>query len=96
MKCLRTPDDRFSGLKDYHFSPHHLNVDDTDGGQLRMHYLDEGPDDGQPILVMCGEPTWSYLYRHMIPICPDLADPTNPPAARITPTSVMSIGCAIG
>jgi haloalkane dehalogenase len=68
MKCLRTPDDRFSGLKDYDFAPNYLKVDDTDGGQLRIHYLDEGPRDGEPILVMHGEPTWSYLYRHMIPI----------------------------
>ena len=68
MKYLRTPDDRFSDLKDFDFAPHYINIDDMDGGLLRIHYLDEGPRDGEPVLVMHGEPTWSYLYRHMIPI----------------------------
>lgn len=67
MKVLRTPDSRFDGLKDYPFSPNYLTVDDTEGGSLRVHYLDEGPADAAPVLVMHGEPTWSYLYRHMIP-----------------------------
>mgnify|MGYP000213666117 CR=1 FL=1 len=68
MRCLRTPDDRFAHLEDFDFAPHYGEVDDTEGGRLRIHYLDEGPQDGEPILVMHGEPTWSYLYRHMIPI----------------------------
>lgn len=67
MKALRTPEDRFTGLKDYAFAPNYLNVDDTEGGQLRLHYLDEGPAGADPVLLMHGEPTWSYLYRHMIP-----------------------------
>jgi len=68
MKYLRTPDVRFAGLKDFEFPPNYFDVDDRDGGRLRIHYLDEGPRDGEPILVMHGEPTWCYLYRHMIPI----------------------------
>lgn len=68
MKVLRTPSDRFANLPDYPFPPHYLDVDDTEGGTLRVHYLDEGPKDGQMIFCMHGEPTWSYLYRHMIPI----------------------------
>lgn len=68
MDALRTDDDRFEGLPDYGFAPHYVNVDDTDGGQLRVHYLDEGPQSGEVVLVMHGEPTWSYLYRHMIPV----------------------------
>ena len=68
MEFLRTPDQRFEGIADYPFEPKYLSVDDTEGGQLRMHYLDEGPADAAPVLVMHGEPTWSYLYRHMIPL----------------------------
>ncbi len=67
MKVLRTPDERFQGLKDYPFSPNYLTVDDTEGASLRAHYLDEGPSEASPVLLMHGEPTWSYLYRHMIP-----------------------------
>lgn len=68
MEYLRTPDDRFAGLPDYPFAPQYLQVDDTDGGALRVHYVDEGPRDAAPVLMMHGEPSWSYLYRHMIPI----------------------------
>lgn len=67
MEALRTPDDRFEGLPDYSFEPHYAKV--TDG--LRMHYLDEGPESGEVIVLMHGEPSWSYLYRHMIPVLVD-------------------------
>lgn len=66
MQVLRTPEARFEGLKDYPFSPNYLQV--GAGEALRMHYLDEGPADAAPVLCMHGEPTWSYLYRHMIPV----------------------------
>ena len=62
MKTVRTPDERFEDLPDYNFEPHYANVDG-----LRMHYLDEGREDGDPVLLLHGEPSWSYLYRHMIP-----------------------------
>ena len=71
MDFLRTPDDRFAGLQGYPFDPHYLDVT-ADGAAphvksaLRMHYLDEGPRDGAPVLLLHGEPTWSYLYRNMI------------------------------
>ncbi len=68
MKALRTPDDRFADLPGYPFSPHYLTVDDTEGGQLRMHYLDEGPAGAPVVLMLHGEPSWSYLYRKMVPI----------------------------
>ncbi len=61
---VRTPDSRFDRLPNYPFAPHYADV-----GGLRMHYVDEGPNDADPILMLHGEPTWSYLYRHMIPIC---------------------------
>lgn len=60
---FRTPDARFANLPDYPFTPNYLTVDG-----LRMHYVDEGPRDGQVILLLHGEPSWSYLYRHMIPV----------------------------
>ena len=66
MKSLRTPDDRFVDLPDYPFAPHYAEISDLDGGTLRVHYVDEGPSDAAPILLMHGEPSWSYLYRHMI------------------------------
>lgn len=68
MKALRTPETRFDGLKDYAFTANYLSVDDTEGSSLRVHYLDEGPADAAPVLLMHGEPSWSYLYRHMIPL----------------------------
>ncbi len=69
MKSLRTSDERFANLPDYAFAPHYVEVADGDagGGTLRVHYIDEGPADVPPILLMHGEPSWSYLYRHMIP-----------------------------
>ncbi len=66
MKILRTPDDRFDGLPDYPFAPHYTNVCDADGTELRLHYVDEGPRNGAPILLLHGEPSWSFLYRKMI------------------------------
>ncbi|WP_436792581.1 haloalkane dehalogenase [Actinospongicola halichondriae] len=68
MQTVRTPDERFAGLSGYPFAPHYADIDDGDGGTLRVHHLDEGPADAAPILLMHGEPSWSYLYRHMIPI----------------------------
>lgn len=68
MEALRTPDDRFENLPDFDFSPRY--VTDLPGYEgLRGHYLDEGPRDAKEIfLCLHGEPTWSYLYRKMIPI----------------------------
>ena len=67
MHALRTPDDRFGDLPGYPFEPNYAEVADGDGGTLRLHYLDEGPADAAPILLLHGEPSWSYLYRFMIP-----------------------------
>jgi haloalkane dehalogenase len=60
---FRTPDERFAGLPDFPFAPHYREL----GDGLRIHYLDEGPGDGRPVLMMHGEPSWCYLYRKMIP-----------------------------
>jgi haloalkane dehalogenase len=65
---LRTPDDRFDNLPGYPFKPNYINIPDGEGGTLRIHYVDEGPSKAEPILLMHGEPSWSYLYRKMIPL----------------------------
>ena len=93
MEVLRAPDERFAGLADYPFAPHYLTVTDADGTDLRIHYVDEGPRDAAPVLLMHGEPSWSYLYRKFVPalvarghrvIAPDLIGfgKSDKPAAR--------------
>jgi haloalkane dehalogenase len=67
VDTYRTPDDRFADLPDFPFEPHYASIDDGEGGELRVHYLDEGPADPAPVLLMHGEPSWSFLYRHVIP-----------------------------
>ena len=89
MDILRTPDDRFENLPDYPFAPSYRAV----GPGLRLHYLDEGPPDAPPVLLLHGEPSWSYVYRAMIPplvarghrvLAPDLIGfgRSDKPAAR--------------
>jgi haloalkane dehalogenase len=70
MEVLRTPDARFADLPGYPFTPHYAEVPSGDGaGTLRVHYVDEGPPDArETVLLMHGEPSWSYLYRTMIPV----------------------------
>jgi haloalkane dehalogenase len=63
MEILRTPDERFANLPGWPFSPRYLQL-----GGLRMHYVDEGPRGAAPVLLLHGEPSWSYLYRKMIPV----------------------------
>ena len=66
MTTLHTPDTALENLPGYGFAPHYLN--DLPGYEgLRLHYLDEGPHDGPVALCLHGQPTWSYLYRKMIP-----------------------------
>jgi len=71
MEALRTPDERFAALPDFPFAPHYVEIPDGDAGNLRVHYLDEGPADGQLVLLMHGEPSWCFLYRKMIPVLAD-------------------------
>ena len=93
MDVLRTPDACFASLVDYPFAPHYVTVTDADGTDLRIHYLDEGPRDAAPVLLMHGEPSWSYLYRKFVPdlvarghrvVAPDLVGfgRSDKPAAR--------------
>ena len=62
IRYVRTPDDRFKNLPGYPFKPHYATIDG-----LRMHYVDEGPESGEVVLMLHGQPSWSYLYRKMIP-----------------------------
>ncbi|WP_395620125.1 haloalkane dehalogenase [Sphingorhabdus sp.] len=67
MKVLRTPEAAFEGVTDYPFAPHYLDVTDAlSSANLRVHYIDEGPRDAPVVLMMHGEPSWSYLYRKMV------------------------------
>jgi haloalkane dehalogenase len=68
MRCLRTPDERFDGLPGFPQPPRYAEVPDPDGGTLRMAWVEEGPPDGPPVLLLHGEPSWSYLYRTMLPV----------------------------
>jgi haloalkane dehalogenase len=64
MDVVRTPDERFVGLPDYPFEPHYATLTDN----LRLHFIDEGPRDADVVLMLHGEPSWSYLYRHLVPV----------------------------
>ena len=67
MKVMRTPDAAFADIADFPFQPHYSEIlDPQDKTALRVHYIDEGPRDAPVVLMMHGEPSWSYLYRHMI------------------------------
>lgn len=66
MQILRTPDERFAALPDWPYAPRYHQLTDADGTSLRLHYVDEGPRDGAPVLLLHGEPSWAYLYRKII------------------------------
>lgn len=66
MKVLRTPDERFANLPDFPYAAHYTDVRDASGATLRIAAIDEGPRGKAPVLLMHGEPSWSFLYRKMI------------------------------
>jgi haloalkane dehalogenase len=66
MKVLRTPQDRFAGLPDFGYPPRYAEI-----GGLRLAYVEAGPPDGEPVLLLHGEPSWSFLYRKIIPVLAD-------------------------
>jgi haloalkane dehalogenase len=71
MQTLRTADDRFTDLDGFEIEPRYVEVPDPDGGTLRMAYVEAGPADGPTVLLLHGEPSWSYLYRTMLPVLAD-------------------------
>ena len=71
MRTLRTPDARFADVPDFPYPARYADVPDPDGGTLRMAWVEAGPPDGPPVLLLHGEPTWSYLYRTMLPVLAD-------------------------
>jgi haloalkane dehalogenase len=103
MDVVRTPDERFANLPGFSFEPHYAEVPAGDGGSLRMHYVDEGPAAARPLLCLHGEPTWSYLYRGLVPhftaagyrsIVPDLIGfgRSDKPALRSEYTYARHVG----
>ena len=81
MRILRTPEERFSELSGFAYRPEYCEIDDGEGGRLRVAWVEHGPAHADPVLMLHGEPSWSFLYRRMIPIvaaagyrvvCPDL------------------------
>jgi pimeloyl-ACP methyl ester carboxylesterase len=101
VDVLRTPEERFTALPDFPYQPRYVDIG------LRVHYVDEGPRGAEPVLLMHGEPTWSYLWRHVMPgllehghrvIAIDLVGfgrSDKPARAATTPTHGMSRGCAM-
>src|SRR5499426_4694702 len=66
MRVLRTPEDRFAGLPDFAYPPRYAEVDG-----LRLAYVEAGPADGEPVLLLHGEPSWSFLYRTVLRVLLD-------------------------
>ncbi|MGH3623766.1 MAG: haloalkane dehalogenase [Sciscionella sp.] len=71
MRALRTPDAAFAGVPDFDYRPHYVDVPDSEGGVLRMAYVEAGPADGPVVLLLHGEPSWSFLYRRMLLVLAD-------------------------
>ncbi|GAB2741533.1 haloalkane dehalogenase [Amycolatopsis magusensis] len=71
MRLLRTPDDRFTDLPDFDFPVFYADLEDPACGIVRMAYVEAGPPDGPPVLLLHGEPTWSFLYRKLLPVLAD-------------------------
>ncbi|MFZ5849922.1 MAG: haloalkane dehalogenase [Actinomycetota bacterium] len=68
MRLFRTPEDRFADLPDFPWEPRYAAVPDPDDGELRMAYVEAGPADGPVVLLLHGEPSWSFLYRRLLPV----------------------------
>ncbi|MDT7671132.1 MAG: haloalkane dehalogenase, partial [Pseudonocardiales bacterium] len=71
MRTLRTSEDLFGSVPDFHYDPCYAELSDDDGSTLRIAYIEAGPKSGPVTLLMHGEPTWSFLYRMMIPVLAD-------------------------
>ncbi|NQU37655.1 MAG: alpha/beta fold hydrolase, partial [Actinobacteria bacterium] len=67
MEILTTPADRFENIRGFDFPTQYARVSDTEGGHLRIAYRDIGPHDAPVVVMLHGEPTWSFLYRDVVP-----------------------------
>jgi len=85
VDVLRTPDECFANLFEYPFEPHYVEIPDGDGGSLRVHTVDEGPADAAPVVFLHGNPTWSYLWRNIIP-------PTLATGCRVLAPDLVGLG----
>ncbi|MDA8642748.1 haloalkane dehalogenase [Alphaproteobacteria bacterium] len=66
METRKTPDKCFENLPDYDFEPHYVTLDDDEGGTLDMHYIEAGAANGQPVVMIHGNPTWSFMWRKIM------------------------------
>ncbi|OLT39056.1 haloalkane dehalogenase [Saccharomonospora sp. CUA-673] len=71
MRLLRTPEDRFENLPDFDVPQRYAEIDTPEAGVVRVGYVEAGPADGPVVLLLHGEPTWSFLYRKMLPVLAD-------------------------
>ena len=71
MRLLRTPEDRFNDLPDFDFPPLYADIENPRDGIIRVAYVEAGPPDGPPVLLLHGEPSWSFLYRKVLPVLAD-------------------------
>jgi len=67
MNFHESPDQRFEGLPDFNFAPNYVAIDDDEGGTLKMHYIEAGPKNGPPVVMIHGNPTWCYMWRKIMP-----------------------------
>lgn len=87
VNSLRTLDNRFTNLDGYNYAPHYFYVNDYEGGQLRMHYIDEGPVGAPTVIMIHGNPTWIYQFRDVIPLL-------NAAGYRTIAIDLMGMGCS--
>jgi haloalkane dehalogenase len=85
LQFLTTPEHYFEQITDFCYAPHFLQVDDCEGGSLKLHYIDEGPKDANVVLMLHGEPSWAYLYRKMI-------DPVLAEGYRVVAPDLIGFG----
>jgi haloalkane dehalogenase len=71
VRLLRTPEDRVAHLPDFDFPAFYADIDDVRGGIVRIAYVEAGPPDGPPVILLHGEPSWSFLYRKVLPVLAD-------------------------
>jgi len=71
VRLLRTPEDRFNDLPDFDFPPLYADIENPRDGIIRVAYVEAGPPDGPPVLLLHGEPSWSFLYRKVLPVLAD-------------------------